>query len=537
VADIADTLSALDWRRPHPLTILVEIGQAIRSVLIAGAAIWFGLVGAGAGGGLSGSAFELLVVAAPLVAALARWYTTRYALDTESLHHHRGLIWRRRQVMPRANVQNVSTKAGILARLGSVVELQVSDASSSGDITIRFVAGDEADRLTALLRSSIQAAGETSPLEPAGERHPPPSSEPGSGLVAPAGPGPASPQHHWSPPPSQVAGSGPGPAGSPVERAPLVSPHLTALLRAEVTSVPVLLLGLWALVVAVAGPLLLWLAPPDLGLSSTARWLGLAGAIAIPLFFAAAQVVGRLLVVGGYRLTAEPDRFRIQVGLLTEARVAARRDRIQQIRVRRDLPHQWLGIERVEFETADVELNGTGGTSYLSPAGPAGHWRALATEAFGEVQVDEHDLQPVSPLTRRRILVRFAAGSLPLLALVIVHPALPVPLLAGSIVLGRWYSRRRYEVLGWAASGDQLLVRSGVVFGRLTLARLDKVQIVRTSSTIFQRRLNLLTLRISTAGHGFQGLVSLPDLPVLAGQQLHERLARRAAATPVTETL
>ena len=110
--------------------MLVELGSAIRGVA-------FALIVVGGGFLETANLIEAAVVAAPLGAAIARWYTTRYALGDEAVHLHRGLLWRTRQVLPRSNIQNVSTKAGLVARLGSVVELQISDASANGDIAIR----------------------------------------------------------------------------------------------------------------------------------------------------------------------------------------------------------------------------------------------------------------------------------------------------------------------------------------------------------------------------------------------------------------
>lgn len=103
--------------------------------------------------------------------------------------------------------------------------------------------------------------------------------------------------------------------------------------------------------------------------------------------------------------------------------------------------------------------------------------------------------------------------------------------------VGVWFSRRRYRELGWAVSDDQFLVRSGVVNGRLTLVRLDKIQSVWLVATLFQRRLGLATVRVSTAGKGFGGLVSLPDLPAPLAEQLRSRLAHRSARTPIADTL
>ena len=76
-----------------------------------------------------------------------------------------------------------------------------------------------------------------------------------------------------------------------------------------------------------------------------------------------------------------------------------------------------------------------------------------------------------------------------------------------------------------------------MLVGRLTLVQLDKVQILRAHSTIFQRRLGLSTLRLSTAGRGFGGIVTVPDLPTATAEELLTALARRAGTTAIADTL
>ena len=509
----AEATAGLDWRRPHPLTILVEIGNAFRSVVAALVVLRFGVPGSG---GLADT-IELVVIAIPLMGALGRWYTTRYALDAESFHHHYGLLWRQRQVLPRANIQNVSTTASIVARLGSVVELQVSDASSDGDIRLRFVSRVEAERLTTLLRSTARA--------------PEPGSEPIGAGPAPAGPPiPPGAGHPLSAPPTTT----------PVDQArpALVEPSLGSLVWAEATSIPSVVLVTVGVVGAVGAATAITMSDATIPDGAGALpWLGVVGAGLAPIAVAAIVAVSRVFVLGGFRLDADPDRLRIKAGLLTEARVAARRERLQLVRIHHELVHRHLGLERVTFETADVEGSNSPATRYLTPVGPTGAWRILAAEAFGDVELDERALSPVSRLTVRRTMVRAGMLSALGLGLAPVSAVAAGLTVAAVLALGWLYARARFRRLGWAMGNQQLLVRDGVVLGRLTLVRLDKIQSLRTSSSLFQRRLGLSTLHLSTAGMLAGGLVTLPDLPTEVAEDLLARLASRAARTPVADTL
>lgn len=488
---------ALDWRRSHPLTILVEIGEAIWSVLAVVVV----------GGGLFevGNLIETAVGGLLLLGALARWYTARYALGQHSVYHQRGLLFRRKQVLPRTSIQNLSTKAGLVARMGSLVELQISDASARGDIKIRLISTAEAERLTALLRASMA----------------PSDDQPEDGTLDPHGPAPI--------------------GGTPVDTPPLARPGMKDLVRTELTASGAL--GMLILMVGTMAPILM-IAPlvtrrfAGDDVLGTRGWslLGLTTAAPVALALVAALLT-RVVALGQFHLHADPDRLRIRTGLLTEARVATRRPRIQWVRADRDLLHRRLGIERIRFDTADVDVQFPMATRYLSPTEPTGRWRELATEAIGPLQLDEADLEPVSPLTRRRVLARFALGAVVLgVPLAVVHPALTLGVGAAALVVGRWYARRRFALLGGALGPDQLLLRVGVVDQHLTLVRLDKVQSVRISASWFQRRLGLATVAVSTAGLS-RHQMALPDLPLERAVALHDRLAHRAAVTPLADTL
>ncbi|MFV0258586.1 MAG: PH domain-containing protein [Acidimicrobiales bacterium] len=505
---MADTVpaDAGTWLRPHPATLVLELVQALRATLgLVLLVVW------GRGSLGLDSALELAFVAGPLPLAVARWLTTRYRVDDDAIRQHRGLLWRHRQVMPRANIQQVSTRSSLVARILNVTALEIADASSQGSITLRFLSMAEADRLTILLRSGLTAASG-------------PTAAPGSGPGIP-GPGPG-------PRPD-------APAGVPVMVTPLVRPPFGRLLR--VAGMNVWTAGAVALSVFIA-----------VGFGAAAavdldqvdrlgrgRWVVAALAVAVPLVVAAIATVEQLLTIGGFELSADPDRIRIRAGLMTERNVAVRRERLQQVRITRDPVHRAIGYEQIGFETADVEVDADdSAVDQINPAADLGSWVELVERIVGPVQVGEADLRPVSPMTRRRGRNRVWLGAVPVAAAAAVVAWPLVPLVIGVAAgAGWWYGIARYGALGWARSTDQMLVRSGVVVHRLVLVRLDKVQNVRLASSFFQRRLGLVSLRLVTAGRGRRAIITVPDLPTADAERLLTRLAERSAATPDPATL
>ena len=489
-----------DWRRPHPLALVVEVVTAIPS-LVAG--LLFVNSSLGATNPVADLA-EMVVVLASLGSAIARWLTTRYALTDESLLYQRGMIWRRKQVLPRANVQNVSTKAGLLARLANIVELQVSDASRSGDISIRFVSASEADRLATLLRR------QTRPL--IATQVNPDSHDALRNLAAPLA----------------------EPVQDPSSSPPISAPTIGEITRSALTTTPVLALA--TLAVFMIAAFAVTTITTDLPLPNELLGPAVLGYLGLNAIFGLALLPHRVLTLGGFQLAADPDRLWIRFGLLTEVRVATRRERIQQVTIHRDLAHRLQGIERVTFQTADTELLGGFGATYLSPTGQTGGWRALAAESIGELQVTEDQLNPVDNKTIRRVSTRFVVAAVPLIALIAIHPLWLLCPIATALG-GHLYSRRRHQTLGWALSNDQLLTRSGVIDLRLRLVLLDKVQITRVSQTWFQRRLGLATIWVSTAGHTRGQVATIPDLTKADAHTIADSISRRSAQSPIGDTI
>ncbi|MFV0525955.1 MAG: PH domain-containing protein [Acidimicrobiales bacterium] len=514
-----DPTGAPVWLRPHPATLVLELVQALRATLgLLLLVVW------GRGSLGLDSVVELAFVAGPLVLAVARWLTTRYSVDDDAIRQNRGVLWRHRQVLPRANIQQVSTRSSLVARVLNVTALDISDASSGGSITLRFLSMAEADRLTVLLRSNLPPS-----------HSPSPSSSPSSS-TPPSRPAPAGDEVGTGAAPAH----GPdAPAGTPVIVAPLVQPPFGRLVRVAglnartagaVVTMMALAAGFGAASIA---------APDLLDRMGQGRWVALALMVGVPLLIAVVAAIEQLLTIGGFELSADPDRIRIRSGLVTEHNVAVRRERLQQIRVTRDPVHRFMGYETVGFETADVDLTtDESAVDRLDPAADLGTWTELVERTVGPLQLGEADLRPVSPLTRRRARIRVWLGGAPLVLVagVLAWP-LAVPVAAVVAAGGWWYGGARYQALGWVRSTDQMLVRSGVVTRRLVLVRLDKVQNVQLASSWFQRRLGLVSLRLVTAGRGRRGIIGVPDLDAGDADRLVIELARRSAATPDLATL
>jgi len=504
----------IEWKRPHPYTLIIEFVQSVQQLIIPIAFLLF--QGSGDTESLITEVLPLIAVITPIGFAVARYFTTRYALTEEALLHQFGVFKKNKQVLPRRNIQNLSTSAGLVARATGLVELTISDASQGGDITLRLLSAEDGESMMSLLREDISTPATTSSNADAS--------------VSPFDSG-ASGAATFAPPSATAA----------FVSDPTYTLALSDLVkfRTVTSSAPVMVPILIA-----AGAVALYTVPD---IVSTDDWSFLAllgpifGVVLIPAF-------APLFSLGGFRLWSDPDRLRIKAGLLTEVQLNARRERIQLVQVDRHVLSRKLGIEAIKFETADVEA-GTSHINYLAPAVAADSWPVFASDALGKVELGEADLRRVSPLTARRSLVRFSVGAIPLIALFAAAAAIApgsnstvvgavgVVTLVLYVMFALWFSRRRARRLGWAVGETQFLFRNGVLAEKLVLVRKEKLQVLRIHQSFFQRRLGLATLTLGTAGLGLLGLVSLPDLEEATANRLLLELAEASAATPLARTL
>ncbi len=103
------------------------------------------------------------------------------------------------------------------------------------------------------------------------------------------------------------------------------------------------------------------------------------------------------------------------------------------------------------------------------------------------------------------------------------------------IVMLLWgvISTRQYVAhLGWAEDDEVVMMRSGWISQRITLARVNKIQAVAMRQTPFDRRARMARVRVDTAGAGESShRVDIPYLDHQVASGLVQRLSASAANT------
>jgi putative membrane protein len=209
--------------------------------------------------------------------------------------------------------------------------------------------------------------------------------------------------------------------------------------------------------------------------------------------------------------------------------------RIQTMTIREG-PLQRL-VKRVSarVETAGGQKSGSRATQreWLAPIMRVGEAAALVGQIVPGLDILSTAFQPVHPRAFRRAVKPGA------LMWLVVSAAFAVPLgwwALGLLAIGVPWSlivaRNRVAHLGWAATDDVVLFRSGWMWRTVTIARVEKIQAVALVESPFDRRSGMARLHVDTAGATERShRVHIPYLSRATADGLRLRLAAHAATT------
>lgn len=237
-----------------------------------------------------------------------------------------------------------------------------------------------------------------------------------------------------------------------------------------------------------------------------------------------------------FRLTRIGDDLRTVYGLFTRVTTTVPIRRVQTVIVSSGPLHRWLGRATVRVETAGGVGENQSGASVREWLAPL--IRVEAVPALVQQVVPGFDLsaltwQPVHARAFRRAVkpnLLVAGGLTMAAALAIGWGAVGVLILALPWAL---LSARQYVAyLGWAETDDVVVMRSGWIWKRLTLARVNKIQAVTLYQSPFDRRAAMARVRVDTAGaRELAHRIDVPYLDLAVASDLHQRLSTHAAST------
>lgn len=429
------------WRRLHPAAIAVWI-----SGILGGFAI--PLVVLVALGGERGPLFFSAAFAAiAVIGSAIRWTRFWYRLDGQTLVLRGGLLQRWERTLQPRRIQSVDVVQKLTHRLFGVVELRIEVVGGSGtEGSLVAVTPEEAKQLRALLMADHVAGDD--PTEPA-----------------------------------------------------LVRMRSADLLLAGATG------GRVAVLAAMAGWAFQIL--PDGSFVETLNRLAGAGRSDLETFVVIAgvlllasvliSIVSTILVYWDFTALRRDDRLIITRGLLQTRRSVVPIARIQAIRLEENLIRRAFGLASLRVLTAGYG-RGSGDeqqTSMLVPVADRQRCLAIAEAVLGSDGLRGADLRPAPPraLVRRLCFAAIIGVSALAIALTLpdVAPAAALPVL--PLAIG--FEFLSWRALGHAIVGRHVVVRSGALVRRTTVADQENIQHLILHRSPTQRPFGIASLTLA----------------------------------------
>jgi len=486
-------------RRFHPLTVLFALGGELRNFI---APILFATFTARSRGGDMQNWFLIFMIPSVLIAASRYWFSTYRYAETE-LVVRTGVFFKNERHIPYARIQSVDAKQNVFHRFFKVVDVKVQTGTGGEEeATLSVLPFEALEEMRARVFEGKRAA---------------------AGVASPEG---------------DVAGdssvaavdSAPVPVGTTILHLPIRETALSGLLDNR---------G-WVVIGAASG--LFWESGfmdrytdrfESLQSFAQTSWT-IVAAIAVGLFVVSPllSVVWAVVRLHGFTLTRRGEELLTEYGALTRVTGTVPLRRVQAVKIVRSPGQLLTGRASIRLETAGGGAQGANSSEWVAPIIHVEKVSAFVTGLLPDVNLDLVDWQPADSRAgeRRMRLAAYVA---------IVIGALSANWLewywavAVTAVLATWgvVSARQYvRNLGWARNEHAIYFRSGWLSKSVTVVPVPKVQAVTFQESPFDRRWQMASVSVDTAGAGAHA-IDVPYLPRAVAEALRLAVATQAAAT------
>jgi len=496
-------------RRLHPLSFVFHVGGQLQQLVVPGLVL---LVGAGSAG-LDWQIWAMSLIIPSALFSLLRCLSFRYRFDDTELVITSGFIFRKERHLPYARVQNIDARQNLLHRFFRVVEVRIETGG-----------GEEPEAAMRVL--PLPALGEIRDRVFAGRS----STRPDVAEDA-------------------------------------VTPEVQTLL--ELRPRELLLAGFIdsrGMVIAGAAFGLLW----ELGLfdrtmdmifGENASGRGLARRVFRAVFDGGPWPVGQVLQMAlvfvavlfglrilsmvwslirlyGFRLERSGDDLQARFGLFTRVMANIPLHRIQTLTIREGPFHRLSKTVSVRVDSAGSDAKpGSSGAAVkresLAPIVRRAQLPQLLHDVLPEIDLTEVAWRPVHPRAFRRVIkvsiVFYSVMSVPFISVLDWWSLIVIVPLAFFAYAD---ARMRVRHLGWALGDRAVLFRSGWLIREQTIARFTKIQSVTLGESPFDRRNEMASVRVDTAGAGDAShRVAIPYLGRDTAGEVYAQLSDEAART------
>lgn len=448
----------------------------------------------------------VVLVVGSAVWGVLSWRATTYSVAEGTFRLKRGVVQKSERSLPLERVQSVSTVQGIVQRVFGVVEVKVETAGGGGEPEIS---------LPALSRPAVETLREELTQRRTTDS-----------------PDPETPE---------------GEEAREEAAEPEVVRRLgaRALLVAGLTSGRI---GVALSVVAVVSQVFDNFLPERLA-RRTLEYLA-PGSVAVAVLFVLAigliawglAVLGTVLAHAGFTLSRSADGryLRIQRGLLERHEATVPLSRIQAIRVIDGVLRQPFGLAEVRVESAGFG-NEEGVSTTLFPLLPRKEVEGLLQAVTPEFAAPLSEVEALPVRARRRYVFRAVlVAALPVAFIALQSAAVvgfgPLLLLFSLLLVpAGLYGWSRYRAAGWKLTEGRVILRYRFLARTTAVAPRRRLQTRSVSSSPFQRRRRLASLRIEVASGAGGSAFGLTDLDAGTAGNLLEELSiygRRPLTAP-----
>jgi putative membrane protein len=479
----ATTLGAIhEPQRLHPLTLLLRVGASLPALLV----ILFPVLrNPSSGENVTSLVLGVMYSVFALPAIVLQYWRFSYRITAKQIVIQSGVFNRKNRSIPIERVQNIQIERSLFARLFGLAKVKIETAgSSSTEGSLEYVHQDAAREIRQVVRSFQRETAD------------------GEEDVADADESDVEPLFDMS-----------------LRRVLLSGAFRFSLLYLAVIFTVLEFFDLEALIERLIR------APGRMGWIAEAMFSHPALAILASIIVAivlgwVSGVAVHLARYYDFELWLDGDKLRKRHGLFTVTEGTIPLDKVQALILRTNPFMRIFGWYELKVQTIGLDV-GEQGHRVIAPF--AGTDRILELAR----RVRTFDLPDsfvnVSPVTIRRRFIRYTAVfSALLLPTIYFWPAGWMHL--GGVALPWWGLGLVPFILGWAvlqfqnhgyaADEDGLYIRRGVLSHYLWILPVEKFHVFHATASLFQRRLNLKTLFVDTAGaatFAYPEVIDVPD--------------------------
>ncbi len=466
------------YRRLHPLTIFVELFRVIGRFIFLFVVVFFTQ---GSSNDWIYEAFSGFIV----IAAVARYLSTSFAVHDGHLLIRYGIINRVKRTIPLSKIQNINIQKNLVHRIFGLVDLKIETAAGAeAEASLSALSIAEADALKVELTQGVhkELGLDTKPEESRGRT-----------------------VYKISAKELFLAGATENRAlailGALFGGSFLFQDRLEGFFKSAAPNFE----GSWVTVAIIAFVFLL------------IGWI--------------ASIITAVFAYGNFEVTLEGGKIKRHYGLINQIESVVPLPRVQLVRTTETLFQRALHLCKLYVETAGhFQKEDLSGSSLVCPLLEEPRLSGIVMTVLPGRPIDAVRWQRVSPWTIRTHAQTsmFVYTVMVGLSSIYFGPKAFYALIPAAVwsVFTAWL---HYRTTGYDNKPNFLAARHGVFSRRTMYVPVEKIQSTMVKQSPLQRRLGLSSVAVNTAAAGIGGSGSVVDLPLQDAFALAHSLHRRSA--------